>query len=248
MYFSSGEVAKQLSVSVRTLRYYDEIQLVQPSIRELNGKRLYSEEDLFQLQKVSLLKSLSLPLHEIKQMLTDLSIAEILTMHVQNLEQQSVALQTSIQHTHTLKHILELEGQLKWDKLLPLSLKTEEQREKQREAWLDVMNEGQVEQLEEDLPKLSEKETKKWVNLIRRVQWCLNQGYGPTSELGELIADDLLLLSEETFGGDAELMGQFWDIRKSPDQSERVGLYPVSADVIQFIEAAIDWLEGKGEC
>ena len=52
--------AKQLSdlanVSIRTLHYYDKIDLLKPSIRRPNGYRLYSETDLAKLQQIVALK------------------------------------------------------------------------------------------------------------------------------------------------------------------------------------------------
>ena len=57
-----GEVAKQRDISVRTLRYYDQINLLQPSFKDKSGKRYYSEDDLFSLEKILILKSISLPL------------------------------------------------------------------------------------------------------------------------------------------------------------------------------------------
>lgn len=55
-YFSTGKIAKDWSISVRTLRYYDEIQLVTPTYKDDYGKRFYTQLDLLRLQKVLLLK------------------------------------------------------------------------------------------------------------------------------------------------------------------------------------------------
>ena len=64
-----GEVAKQRDISVRTLRYYDQINLLKPSFKDKSGKRSYSEEDLFSLEKILILKSISLPLDDIRKLL-----------------------------------------------------------------------------------------------------------------------------------------------------------------------------------
>lgn len=67
--WTTGEVSKQRNISVRTLRYYDQIDLLTPSFKDDYGKRYYSEDDLFRLQKIMILKSLSLSLEEIRKVL-----------------------------------------------------------------------------------------------------------------------------------------------------------------------------------
>lgn len=56
-------------ISVRTLRHYDEIGLLKPSVRRSNGYRLYSEADLSTLQLIKALKHFGFGLQEIKKLL-----------------------------------------------------------------------------------------------------------------------------------------------------------------------------------
>jgi DNA-binding transcriptional MerR regulator len=53
-------------VSVRTLRYYDKVGLLLPSLHTEAGYRLYSDEDLLSLQQILALKFLGFSLEEIK--------------------------------------------------------------------------------------------------------------------------------------------------------------------------------------
>jgi len=68
-HWTTGEVSKQRNISIRTLRYSDQINLLTPSFKEDNGRRYYSEKDLFKLEKIIVLKSLSLPLENIRDLL-----------------------------------------------------------------------------------------------------------------------------------------------------------------------------------
>ncbi|WP_251577880.1 MerR family transcriptional regulator [Paenibacillus sp. MER TA 81-3] len=61
--------------------------------KEAGGRRLYSEEDLLRLEKIMLLKSLSLPLSDIQSLLDELSIRQILKAHQKLLENQLAQLQ-----------------------------------------------------------------------------------------------------------------------------------------------------------
>lgn len=65
------EVSKLAGVSIRTLRYYDEIALLKPTATTEAGYRLYSDKDLERLQEIMFFKEMELPLESIKQLLED---------------------------------------------------------------------------------------------------------------------------------------------------------------------------------
>ncbi|MDD6956052.1 MAG: MerR family DNA-binding transcriptional regulator, partial [Solobacterium sp.] len=48
-YYKTGEFAKMANVSLRTIRYYDTVGLLKPSVVQDNGYRLYSDSDLVKL-------------------------------------------------------------------------------------------------------------------------------------------------------------------------------------------------------
>lgn len=62
---SIGETAKLLGISVRTLRYYDEIGLAKPSAISDSGYRYYDETVLSRLQQIIFYRELDLSLNEI---------------------------------------------------------------------------------------------------------------------------------------------------------------------------------------
>jgi len=63
--YTTGEMAKLCGVSVRTVQFYDEKDLLKPEELTEGGRRLYSEEDLKKFQMICLLKSLGLRLDDI---------------------------------------------------------------------------------------------------------------------------------------------------------------------------------------
>lgn len=65
-YYTSGEFAKRAHVSVRTIRYYDQQNLLKPSARSKGGARRYSDADFAKLQQILLLKYLGFSLGEIR--------------------------------------------------------------------------------------------------------------------------------------------------------------------------------------
>ena len=60
-----GELAQKAGVTPRTIRYYENLGLLNPSEREGSGFRYYTETELAKLQKIDCLKSLGLSLEEI---------------------------------------------------------------------------------------------------------------------------------------------------------------------------------------
>lgn len=65
-YWTTGQIAKRTGLTLRTLRYYDQIGLLKPSHVNHASARLYSKEDLVRLQKIDTLKFIGLSLDEIK--------------------------------------------------------------------------------------------------------------------------------------------------------------------------------------
>ncbi len=61
-----GELAKRAAVSVRTVRYYDELGLLPPSGWTSGGMRLYNDSDVTRLRFIRRLRALRLSLDEIK--------------------------------------------------------------------------------------------------------------------------------------------------------------------------------------
>ena len=64
-----GDAAEQSGLPVKTVRYYDEIQLVSPG-REESGYRAYSESDVHRLQFVSRSRSLGFSLEDCRHLLS----------------------------------------------------------------------------------------------------------------------------------------------------------------------------------
>ncbi|MGS0679185.1 MerR family transcriptional regulator [Lactobacillus johnsonii] len=69
--YTIGEAAKKLQVSTRTLRYYDEKDLVRPAYIKENGYRFYSEEQIMQIELILFLKELGFSLKQIKMLIQD---------------------------------------------------------------------------------------------------------------------------------------------------------------------------------
>ncbi len=75
-----GEVAERTGLSVRTIRFYEESDLVSPSARSQGGFRLYTDDDVARLQLIRRLKPLDFSIEEMREVLLLLDeLAERLT-------------------------------------------------------------------------------------------------------------------------------------------------------------------------
>lgn len=64
-----GEVAEQTSLSLRTLRHYEDVGLLPPSARTEGGFRLYTQRDVTRLLIVRRMKPLGYSLEEMRALL-----------------------------------------------------------------------------------------------------------------------------------------------------------------------------------
>jgi len=64
-----GEVAERLGVSPRTIKYYEEIGLVEPEERSQGGFRLYGERGVERLRRILRMKGMGYSLRAIREIL-----------------------------------------------------------------------------------------------------------------------------------------------------------------------------------
>ncbi|MCP4136450.1 MAG: MerR family transcriptional regulator [bacterium] len=67
-YLPIGEIAKKLDMSQRTIRYYEEIGLLNSVRRIEGGKRVYTNEDYTRLRLIKRLKIMGLTLSEMQEL------------------------------------------------------------------------------------------------------------------------------------------------------------------------------------
>ncbi len=137
--YSIGEFSKKTGISIRNLRYYDEIDLLVPEKNLTSGHRIYNYQDILTLQKILSLKFLGYSLDKIANLLHESSFTvdlnETLTDHFKALEEEKDQIEKSM---HAIKRIIRLlkeEGEVDSELLFSLihGLPTED---KQKE-WME---------------------------------------------------------------------------------------------------------------
>jgi len=102
-----GDLAKLTGLTVRTLRFYDQIGLFVPSGSTESGHRLYKESDLWRLHQILSLKELGLSLEEIKNTLLGgrISPLEIVDLQINQIKAQIESQQKRLEQ---LRHVSKL--------------------------------------------------------------------------------------------------------------------------------------------
>ncbi len=66
--YKIGELSKIVDISIKTLRYYDEIGILPPAhIDQFTGYRYYDDESILNIEMIKSLKSVNFTLQEIKE-------------------------------------------------------------------------------------------------------------------------------------------------------------------------------------
>jgi MerR family transcriptional regulator, thiopeptide resistance regulator len=111
--YTIKQLADIASVTTRTLRYYDQIGLLEPASTGENGYRYYDKGSLLRLQQILFLRELDVPLQEIGGLLSqpDLDLKVVLAKHRAALDGRRKRLQKLIE---TIDHtITNLKGENK---------------------------------------------------------------------------------------------------------------------------------------
>lgn len=89
--YTVRQLSRMAGVTPRTLRYYDQIGLLEPTRTGENGYRYYGEEALLRLQQILLYRQLDLPLDEIRTILAEpgFDVMNALTSHREELMRPS---------------------------------------------------------------------------------------------------------------------------------------------------------------
>lgn len=106
-------------MSVRTLRFYDQVGLLSPSRRTESRYRLYSDSDLVRLQQILALKFLGFSLEEIKAFLnaSPSGFREALTQQKAMLRERREQIGTIIQAIERAEQVVQTDGN-DWDSLV----------------------------------------------------------------------------------------------------------------------------------
>lgn len=113
MEYTVQKLGKMAGISARTLRYYDEIEILKPARVSSSGYRIYGEKEVNILQQILFYREMGVSLEDIKKIITSPSFDESLALkeHRQKLLVKREQIDLLIENVN--KTIDSLEGRIK---------------------------------------------------------------------------------------------------------------------------------------
>ncbi len=221
-FYHTTEFAQKASVSVRTLRYYDKVGLLSPSMYTESGYRLYTDTDLLRLQEILALKFLGFSLQEIQQFLH----AEPLLLQESLAQQKAMMLERRSQLDTVIQALTETEellhaNKLNWESILRViqviqmtqnnewqdKYFTQEQRQRMEDLSKKHYTGEQQQQIAEWGKHWSEEDqrivSQKWDVLFSELKRLVSTGQDPESPEAQALVTQWKALVGEFTHGDA---------------------------------------------
>ncbi|MBY7141832.1 MerR family transcriptional regulator [Virgibacillus sp. NKC19-3] len=208
--FTIGELMQKSGVSIRTLRYYDSIDLLKPSDYTAGGHRLYSKENLSTLQKIKSLQFLGFSLKDIKTMLQNnvAEGAEILKS-LNNQKQLFEAKKLEIINILTdLDHLIEtIDNEKTININIFCAMIQKLIFEEDTKKWFE---DHYSKDITDELFSINNSEEidlgKKWTKILSSIKHVTFTGAIPSSKESQQIIESLMELMNETTKGNLDLI------------------------------------------
>lgn len=196
-----GELATATGLTVRALRHYDQIGLLQPQTRTESGYRLYGKTEIHRLQQIRSLQSLGFSLGQIGTMLAadESSLPRVIAWQLDAVDRELATLQRLRGRLQSVSQVLQDADTAGIDELTALMKEmtmvekyySEEQLETLA-ARREVYGAEQIKAFEQQ-----------WADLITRATQAKAANLDPTSEPVLEIAREWSGLVQTFTGGDA---------------------------------------------
>lgn len=142
-YYSSGEFANKAHITKKTVRYYDEHNILKPSFVNENGARFYTDKDFARLQQILFLKYLGFSLDDIREMTmrnSDMSfLSESLHMQLGLMEERLEQMQLMKQALIEASEAVDQGAEVDWSQMLQV-VNLNEMEQKLKSQYLNSSN------------------------------------------------------------------------------------------------------------
>lgn len=204
MEYSIRELADLAGISTRTLRYYDEIDLLKPCKVNENGMRFYGKQEVDLLQQIMFYREHDVKLDVIQQIIhqPDFDVEEALKEHLSVLlkkKERILALIRTVELTlDDWKGAYYMSDQVKFEAFKESLVEKHEQkygkeaREKYGDESVDASHKKILNMTEQDYERFQNLEKE----VLRQLEEAVKEGAKPDSETGKRI----VMLHKEWLG------------------------------------------------
>lgn len=229
-----GELAKAAGVSVRCLRHYDHIGLLQPNSSRESGHRLYNQKDVERLQQIISLKSMGLSLQDIARCLEEeeYDLLKTFTMQEAAIFRDIEALQKIRINLRLMIDRLALDQDLTMKELLSFI--------KEVQTMEKYYTPEQLEKLKnryEKYPKEVKEVEKAWPILFKKFEEAMNAGLSVTDLKVQVLASEAQHYIDLFTGGDKEIEANL-DKAAEHNRENALKMWNVPKEVFDYANQA----------
>lgn len=167
--YTIGKLSKNTGVTVRTLDYYDEIGLIKPSSKTGGGHRLYSEDDVMQLERVLALKYMGFSLEQIKDILKNstLNWQESIQQQLELVKREQERLKMLEQALLGVSYSIKYEGEINWPIIFSIIQLYQHDPEDALQPYKEYLSEDEMKiVLDMNVGNMSEEDIKEWLKVV----------------------------------------------------------------------------------
>jgi DNA-binding transcriptional MerR regulator len=229
-----GELARRTGLTVRALRFYDEVGLLRPAERTRAGHRLYGKPELLRLQQILALRELGLSLEEIAATLRGPQSAprRVIELQLGRLREKLALLNRLCRRLEALAARIDRAEEVSADDLIATI--------EEMTMFEKYYSQAQLAELKQRAESVGEERIKQvegeWKELIAKVGAEMQRGT-PASDprVFELAAKWMALVKEFT-GGNPEIAKSLGRMMKEePAARDRAGVDPA---MFAYVQAA----------
>ncbi|GKS12114.1 MerR family transcriptional regulator [Paenibacillus chitinolyticus] len=242
--YSIGQLSKKTNISIRTLRYYDEIGLLRPAKVADSGYRYYSGREIKLLQHIAALKELGFTLAAIKKMLSpekesgEIDWRAYLDFELAAVAEERRRLDEMEKLLQITRHAFEMKGDVESEDIF-LFIRSLNAPSEGRETFLTQHFTDNEIRIIKSLPDLSADDPRNmaWAKLIREVKEHLHEP--PSSAASQKLAARIVEISMDWFQQDEQLIEKYWSLIR-PEEGKEAKVYGMEADVMDHIDRIVD--------
>jgi DNA-binding transcriptional MerR regulator len=238
---SIQELTRETGITVRTLRYYDQIDLLKPSGKTDGGHRLYSERDVVRLQQILFLKEMGFSLKEITNMLVkgELNLKDSLEKQLRFVQEEQKKFNRMERVLQAVVYSVDVEGELDWKVMFEL-IQLSKQSPRIREIFQNELFSKEEQDLLHNLPNMSEEDPNvlEWVDLLKQLRNFMKDGKEATNDEVQGATKKLMLKCLEMANGDEAFLDKLWEVRKSKEDSQKMSMYPIEEELLVYMDEA----------
>lgn len=242
--YSIGEFSKKTATTIRTLHYYDELNLLKPSYVTEKGRRYYTNNDFITLQRILTLKFLGYSLEQIKEFFQEdtWDLRETLSFQKSKMVQKKKQIENVIRALDHALHITEDRKEI--EPSIFISLINTIQMEYEQKEWLkSYIDEDLVETIYDVSESKQLEVEKKWVKISSELKRLCD--LDPNDHRVQELIGEMMVLVKELTGDD---LGFVQEISKKEVKDDIWLIHsPFSIEEEEWIASALNaYLKRKG--